>query len=572
MIRNGRLLQTIPDRMTLVLIVMFVIFVALCLRIVYLQTVMKDQLRIEGENRFLRVVKISPQRGSIVDRHGRMLSVSTPVDSLAANPKFFCRNRDKWPGLAETVEVDMKTLQENCNRYRDAGFMYVLKRIPPEQAEAAIDLGIPGLEVRREYKRFFPGGPIGAQLIGLTDTDDKGQEGLELKYDDLLTGEEGVQRVLKDRIGRYVEAVDSGQAVRHGADLQISIDQRIQSLANRYLETAVRTHEAAGGSIVVLKVPSGEIIAMVNSPRFNPNDRRTITRGVLRNRAVTDAIEPGSLTKPFTVAMALESGQVMPDTVVNTHPGMMYVGRNRISDIHDYGELAVTDIVAKSSNVGTAKLALELPYDSLYKTLKGVGFGNAASDLPGESAGILPQRDKKIEHATMSFGYGFSATALQIARAYTVFATDGVLLPVTIERKPEGYSATGRRVFSPSTVLDIRQMLEKVTTRHGTARKAQVPGYRVGGKTGTTHKLVNGSYRNKDYLSLFAGLGPISEPRFIAVVVVDEPRGKHHYGGEVAAPAFSSLMKDIMRLYNVRPDVFDKVVTSASSYREGKAG
>ncbi|MYB34698.1 MAG: penicillin-binding protein 2 [Gammaproteobacteria bacterium] len=566
---NQNLFRVVSGRMQFVLAVVFGLFIALVARIAYLQTAMHEQLVSEGENRFERVLKFSAQRGNILDRNGQILSTSTPVDSLAANPQVFCKSRDRWEELANSVGVDMQLMNTRCDQYSESRFMYVLKRISPERAQKAIDLGVPGLEVRREYQRFFPGGPIGAQLIGLTDTRDTGQEGLELKYDDLLTGEEGGQRVLKDRIGRYVEAIDNPRSVRHGADIQISIDQRIQTLATRYLEEAVRTHKAAGGGIVLIKVPSGEIISMVNAPQFNPNDRTTVTHGVLRNRVVTDAIEPGSLTKPFTIAMLLEEGRVTPDTVVDTHPGQMYVGRNRISDVRNYGELAVTDIIAKSSNVGTVKLALEEPFAKLHRTLKRVGFGDPATDLPGESSGVLPVRKRPIEHATMSFGYGFSATALQIARAYTVFATDGILLPVTIKPKPAGYTASGERVYSSETALQIRQMLRKVATRQGTASRAQISGYGVGGKTGTTHKLVNGSYKNKDYLSLFAGFGPISNPQFVGVVVIDEPRSKQYFGGAVAAPVFSRLMEDVMRIYDVRPDKLETLVTDATPSRGG---
>ncbi|MCY4148378.1 MAG: penicillin-binding transpeptidase domain-containing protein [Gammaproteobacteria bacterium] len=562
--RNQNLFRVVSGRMQFVLAVVFGLFIALIARIAYLQTAMHEQLVSEGENRFERVLKFSVQRGNILDRNGQILSTSAPVDSLAANPQVFCRSRDRWEELASSVGVDMELMHERCDQYSDSRFMYVLKRIPPERAQQAIDLGVPGLEVRREYQRFFPGGPIGAQLIGLTDVKDTGQEGLELKYDELLTGKAGGQRVLKDRIGRYVEAIDNPSSVRHGADLQISIDQRIQTLATRYLEDAVKTHKAAAGSIVLIKVPSGEIISMVNAPQFNPNDRTTVTHGVLRNRVVTDAIEPGSLTKPFTIAMLLEEGRVTPDTVVDTHPGQMYIGRSRISDIRDYGELAVTDIIAKSSNVGTVKLALKEPFGKLHRTLERVGFGNAASDLPGESSGALPVRKRPIEHATMSFGYGFSATALQIARAYTVFATDGVLLPITLEPKPAGYAALGERVYSSETTLQIRQMLRKVTTRHGTGSKARISGYDVGGKTGTTHKLVDGSYENKDYLSLFAGFAPLSNPQFVGVVVIDEPRSKQYFGGAVAAPVFSRLMEDVMRIYDVRPDKLETLVTDAT--------
>ena len=401
---------------------------------------------------------------------------------------------------------------------------------------------------------IFRAGPVSAHLIGFTDIDGNGQEGLELAFNEELKGSSGRMLALKNLGGRYVERVESVQQVRHGRDIVISIDQRLQSLASKYLESALIEHDAAGGSVVVLSVPGGEILAMVTAPQFNPNNRGSLKDGVFRNRAVTDVLEPGSTAKPFTIAMALESKMVGVDTVVNTSPGVWRVGGSAISDVHDYGELSVFDVLVKSSNIGSAKIALGLPFDDLFDTLQGVGFGSIAGFLPNETPGVLRHRPRQIEHATMAYGYGFSATLLQLARAYTVFATDGELLPVTLERKEPGFRARGERVFQPDTAFKVRQMLEQVATARGTARKARVARYRMGGKTGTTHKLIDGNYNNNRYVSLFAGLGPISEPRFVTVVAVDDPKGGFHYGGDVAAPIFSKLMADMMRLYNVRPD------------------
>ena len=330
-------------------------------------------------------------------------------------------------------------------------------------------------------------------------------------------------------------------------------------------------HNASGGSVVVLSVPSGEILAMVNSPQFNPNDRSTLKDGVFRNRAVTDIMEPGSTAKPFTVAMALESGRVGSETLVETAPGYYRIGGHTIHDVRNYGEITVFDVLAKSSNVGSTKIALAFPFADLFDTYKAVGFGKLASNLPGEISGNLVPRERPIEHATYSYGYGFSTTPLQLARAYTVFATDGELLPVTLERKPEGYIAEGQKVFSSRTVEQIRPMLEKAASRHGTASRAVIPRYRIGGKTGTTHKLVNGNYNNNRYQSLFAGIAPITNPRFIMVVMVDDPRGKKYYGGDVAGPVFSSLMQDLMRLYNVPPDAEPENQVTALPKKDGNA-
>jgi len=467
--------------------------------------------------------------------------------------------------------VGGKQLRANCKRRKDSDFMYLKRRLPPMLAKQVMQLKIPGVEVQREYKRYYPGGPAGAHLVGFTDVDDVGQEGLESAFNSQLSGKPGQIRVLKDLAGNYVESVESVQQVKNGKDLVISIDQRIQSLASGYLESAVKMNKASGGSVVVLSIPSGEILAMVNSPQFNPNDRSTLTKGVFRNRSVTDVLEPGSTAKPFTVAMALESGKVGPETIVDTTPGYYRVGGRTIHDVRNYGALSVFDVIVHSSNVGVAKIALAFPFDDLFDTFGSVGFGQPAGNLPGEISGVLKRRTRKIEHATLAYGYGFSATALQLARAYTVFATDGELLPVTLQRKEPGYRASGTRVFSPETVYTIRPMLEMAATPEGTARKARIPRYRVGGKTGTTQKLIDGSYKSKRYQAIFAGIAPITNPKFVMVVAVDDPRGKTYYGGEVAAPVFSNLMKDLMRLYNVKPDALPQTEASTVSATGGEA-
>jgi cell division protein FtsI (penicillin-binding protein 3) len=553
-------------RQHVVLVLLVASFCTLALRVVHLHTEETDRLRAQGDKRYLREVKILPERGRILDRNGRVLSVSTPVDSLAADPGVFCKDPSMWEPMLVVAEVSGDRLTRQCERFGDADFMYIERRLPPALVSRVMNMNIPGVEVRREYKRFYPGGPVSAHLIGFTDVDDIGQEGLELAFNNHLKGREGRKRVLKDLAGHYVESVDSITQVEHGKDLVVSVDQRIQSMASAYLEEAVAKHKASGGSVVVIAIPSGEIIAMVNSPQFNPNDRNSLKHGVFRNRAVTDVVEPGSTAKPFTIAMALESGKFGPQTMIDTSPGYYYVGGHTIRDVHNYGEISIFDVVVHSSNVGSAKIALEFPVDDLYGTFKSAGFGTRAASLPGEISGVLEYRTRTIEHATLAYGYGLSATTLQLARAYTAFATDGMLLPVTLELQQPGYQARGKRIFSRETVASIRPMLEKVATPDGTARKARIPRYRVGGKTGTTHKLVNGNYTNRRYVSLFAGMAPISDPKFVMVVSVDDPRGRFYYGGDVAAPVFSRLMADLMRLYNVKPDlVEDGEITSIKS-------
>lgn len=528
------------------------------LRVVQIQTVEQRHLQAQGDARYLREINVLPERGKILDRNGQVLAVSTPVDSLWADPKVFCPAEAEWKPMLEKLGLKSRTLKAACERRARADFMYVKRRLPPALAQSVVALAIPGIEIQREYRRYYPGGPVGAHLVGFTDVDDNGQEGLERIWNTRLAGEAGRKRVLKDLSGNYVESVESIKQVNHGEDITISIDQRVQSLASNYLEQAVAEFNAAGGSVVVLGVPSGEILAMVNSPQFNPNDRRTLKKGVFRNRTVTDTLEPGSTAKPFTIGMALESGQVGVNTMVDTAPGWYRVGGHTIRDVHNYGEISVFDVIVHSSNIGSTKLAMAFPFDSLYNTLDEVGFGHKASSLPGEISGNLVRRTRPIEHATYSYGYGFSATPLQLARAYTVLATDGELLPVSLTRREEGYKASGKQVFSRQTVSQIRLMLEQVATPDGTARRARVPRYRIGGKTGTSHKLINGNYRNKRYMSSFVGIAPISAPRFVMAVTIDDPRGKRYYGGDVAAPVFSKLMQDLLRLYNVRPDAIEK--------------
>ncbi len=545
-------------RQYLVLAGMIAVFVVLALRVVYLQTFEREKLQSQGDMRYLREVTVFPERGRILDRNGQPLSVSTPVYSLVSDPGLFCDPESSWDNILEATGISREYLEDKCRKFASADFMYVERQLPPAVVEQVMQSPTPGLDVRREYRRYFPSGPVSAHLIGFTDIDGNGQEGLELAFNKELKGSEGRMLALKNLGGRYVERVESVRQVRHGRDLVVSIDQRLQSLASKYLESALIEHDAAGGSIVVLSVPSGEVLAMVTAPQFNPNDRGSLKNGIFRNRAVTDILEPGSTAKPFTIAMALESGTVGVDTLVDTSPGAWRVGGRTIRDVHDYGELSVFDVLVKSSNIGSAKIALALPFDDLFDTLKDVGFGSIAGSLPGETPGVLRRRSRQIEHATMAYGYGFSTTPLQLARAYTVFATDGELLPVTLERKEPGFRARGERVFQPATVFRVREMLEQVATAKGTARKARIAQYRIGGKTGTTHKLIDGNYRNNRYVSLFAGLGPVSDPRFVTVVSIDDPQGRFHYGGDVAAPVFSRLMSDMMRLYNVKPDDLDR--------------
>ena len=537
-----------------VLLLLGGVFALLALRVIHLQTAEHERLRLAGDARYLRGLTVPAERGPIVDRNGEVLAISTPVDSLWAIPAKFCAAEKRWPPLLALLKMDATRLHMQCRRQRQADFMYIQRHLSPMLAQRARALNLPGVRTRREYKRFYPGGPAGAHLLGFTNVDDVGQEGLERAFEAQLGGREGRILALKDRAGNYVESVENLRPVQPGAPLVVSIDQRVQSLAAEYLRAAVQRHKARGGSIVVLAIPSGEILGMVNSPQFNPNDRRTLTAGKVRNRAVTDVFEPGSAVKPFSIAMALESGQFNADTLVNTAPGAYSVDGHVIRDTRDFGEISVFEIVARSSNVGAAKIALQLPYDDLLDTFARLGFGRRAANLPGEAGGTLKRRASLMDHAALSYGYGLAVTTLQLARAYSVFATDGQLLPVTLRRQSPHYRAAGRRVFQPETARVIRDMLAQAASADGTAAKAQIARFSVGGKTGTVHKLIDGNYQNQRYISIFAGLAPLHSPRFVMAVTVDDPRGPFYYGGDVAAPVFASLAADLLRLYNVPPD------------------
>ncbi len=526
-------------------------------RAVYLQLFATDYLQAQGDARYLRSVEIAPSRGMILDRNGEPLAISAPVDSIWADPGTLGSAPEQWPELATALGVKVSDIKTNVENYAGREFMYLKRHLSPPDAQKIVDLKIPGVSVQREYRRYYPAGPIFGHVLGFTNVDDQGQEGLELAYNKYLAGTPGKKRVMRDRKGHVVEDVESIHPVEDGKDLSLSLDSRIQYMTYRYLQSAVREHDAKGGSAVVLDAKNGEILAMVNEPTFNPNNRSGIKDGKFRNRAVTDVLEPGSTVKPFTIAMALDSGRFSPATAIDTSPGWLRIGRHTIRDVHDYGELTVSAVITKSSNVGVAKIALQLPVADLITLYRRIGFGElSGSSLPGEVVGSLVQRNRwrEIEHATLAYGYGVSVTPLQLARAYTALASDGKLLPVTMIKRTG--AVRGEQVIDPDIASQVRSMLETVAGSEGTAKLARLAQYRVAGKTGTVHKLdANGRYAPKRYLSLFVGFVPVSDPRFVMAVVVDEPRGKKYYGGQVAAPVFAGVMKGALRLRNVAPDL-----------------
>jgi cell division protein FtsI (penicillin-binding protein 3) len=528
-------------------------------RIVDLHVVRHDFLQGEGDARSLRVVAMAAHRGMITDRHGEPLAISTPVDSIWANPQELLLAREHLPELARALKTDSDKLQQTLASRRGREFVYLQRHSHPDMAQKVVSLAIPGVSLQREYRRYYPAAEVAGHLVGFTNIDDEGQEGIELAYDDWLRGQPGSKRVLKDRLGRIVENVESIRVPQPGGSLALSIDRRIQYLAYSELKAAVQKHKARSGSAVVLDIKTGEVLAMVNQPAFNPNNRRHLRGDRYRNRVVTDVFEPGSTLKPFTVAAALESGEYSPSSQIQTAPGFYKVGTNTVKDSKNYGLIDVATVLQKSSNVGASKMALALTAEQQWDVLTRVGFGEiTSSGFPGESSGLLTEHRKwrDIDRATLSFGYGISTTLLQLAQAYSVFATDGYLRPLSLQRVDDVKSVTDnqQRVMNEDIAIQIRQMLERVVQPGGTATRAAVAGYRIAGKTGTVRKSGVGGYVEDRYLSLFAGLAPVSRPRLVMVVMINEPTNGDYYGGVVAAPVFSNVMAGALRLLNIAPD------------------
>lgn len=517
-----------------------------------------DFLQNEGDRRHLRVVEVPAHRGMILDRRGESLAVSTPVDSIWANPRVISTKSEGLASLAAALGWKVRDLQKQLLERSDRSFMYLKRRANPDLSERVMqivrDEKLAGVELQREYRRFYPSGEVFAHVVGFTDIDDKGQEGMELAFDEWLSGTSGSKRVIKDGRARVVADVENIRSPRPGRTLALSLDWRLQFLAYRELKAAVSKHKARSGSVVVLDVKTGEVLAMVNQPAFNPNGSKR-SGGRVRNRAVTDLFEPGSTMKPFIVASALENGLIQPGTRINTSPGQFKVGQNLIKDIRNYGTIDITTVIRKSSNVGISKIALNIPPERLWNSLLGLGFGTSSgSGFPGEAGGHLATFDQwsRFDHATISFGYGLSVTPLQLARAYSVLASDGISRPVTMQRRDE--AEDGKRIFRASTARAVRSMLEAVVSSEGTAPAAAIKGYRVAGKTGTVHKSISGGYAEDRFFSVFAGMAPAGNPRLVAVVVIDEPSAGKYYGGQVAAPVFSKVMGGALRLLNVSPD------------------
>ena len=526
----------------------------LAARAFYLQGFHYDFLQRKGESRYTRALEIRATRGMIVDRNNEPLAISTPVESVAASPADVDMAPEQTAKLARLLGMDAAEIERRLGD-RKREFAYLKRQLAPDQAEKIVALGIPGIFLQREFRRYYPAGEVTAHIIGFTSVDESGQEALELAFDAVLAGKPGARRVIKDRLGHIVEDVEAIQQPQNGRTLTLSIDAKLQYLAHRELKRAVAEHRALAGGVVVLDAMTGEILALANLPSYNPNNRGQFDPARTRNRVITDLFEPGSTLKPFTAAAALEAGTVRPDTVIQTAPGHMTIGNRTIHDAHPQGALTVAQVIQKSSNVGAAKLALALPAESLWQLFTRVGFGAPPrSEFPGEVAGRLRGYAswRPIEQATMSYGHGISVSLLQLARAYSIFTTDGELKPVTLLKRDE--TAPGTPVISPHTARAVRRMLELAVQPGGTAPKAQVAGYRVAGKTGTARKIEGRGYATNRHIASFVGFAPVSAPRLIVAVMIDEPRAGQYYGGAVAAPVFSRVTAEALRMLGIPPD------------------
>jgi cell division protein FtsI (penicillin-binding protein 3) len=541
-------------RARFVLAMLALAFGVLAARSIYLQALKTEFLQERGDARYSRVIEVPATRGRILDRNGDALAVSTPVKSVWAIPADVELTREQRRKLAALLTMEPAELGKKLSAAKD--FVFLKRQVPPDTAHAVAMLGLPGIYQHPEYRRYYPGGEITAHVLGFTGVDDGGQEGVELAHEATLGGKPGSRRVIKDRLGHIVEDVESIRAAQSGVDLQLSIDGKLQSLAYGALKAAVEANHAKAGGIIALDVRTGEILALANVPSFNPNNRAKLTGAQLRNRVITDLFEPGSTLKPFTIALALESGKVTPSTRISTAPGTLTMAGYTIRDVHPAASLSISQILQKSSNVGAAKLALALPRESMWDLFRRVGFGTAPTlGFPGAAAGKLhPWKTwKPVEQATMAYGHGISLSLVQLARAYTLFARDGELVPLSLV-KTGAAAVGGEKVISTETARAVRAMLELAVQPGGTAPRARISGWRVAGKTGTAHKQENGGYAPDKYIASFVGFAPASEPRLIIAVMIDEPATGRHYGGQVAAPVFAQVMQGALRLMAVPHD------------------
>jgi cell division protein FtsI (penicillin-binding protein 3) len=555
------------SRLYAFLLIFLLCSIALVARAVNLQVVDTDFLQDQGEARYLREVVVPTRRGNILDRNGEPLAVSTPVDSVWVNPKMLLQSPEDIQPLADVLAVDADEIERRLTQRSTREFVWLRRRLHPDVASQIKALKLHGVFLQKEYRRFYPAGEVTSHVIGFTNIDDVGQEGLELAYNDWLQGRPGMKRIIRDRLGRTVEHVEMVRESVPGHELSLTIDRRLQYLAYRELKRTVLKHGARSGSVVLLDVKTGEVLAMVNQPSYNPNHANMDSEG-LRNRAVTDVFEPGSVMKPFSVASALETGRWTPTTPIDTTPGHINISGHTISDHHNYGPIDVTRLITKSSNVAATKIALDLEPEHMWNTYNRFGFGDVTgSGFPGESAGVLRnhRRWRRVEQATLSYGYGISVTALQLAEAFAALADDGRL------RRPSlvmGASNPPTSVLDPTIARQVSAMLETVTGPEGTGKGARVDNYRVSGKTGTSRKASASGYASR-YIASFAGFAPSSDPRLVGVVVINDPSGKVYYGGLVAAPLFSDVMTGALRLLDIPPDNYEGMIVQATETSGG---
>ncbi|RAS24037.1 peptidoglycan synthetase FtsI [Pseudomonas sp. URMO17WK12:I5] len=548
-----------PWRFRVVIGLLALMVGAICWRIIDLQVVDRDFLKGQGDARSLRHIPIPAHRGLITDRNGEPLAVSTPVTTLWANPKEMQASKDRWPQLAAALGQNAQQLTERLTQQANKEFIYLVRGLTPEQGQHVLDLKVPGVYGLEEFRRFYPAGDVTAHMVGFTDLDDHGREGVELAYDEWLAGVPGKRQVIKDRRGRLIKDIQVTKNAKAGKTLALSIDLRLQYLATRELRNAIAEQDAKAGSLVIMDVKTGEVLAMVNQPTYNPNNRRSMFPAAMRNRAIIDVFEPGSTVKPISMSAALQSGRWKPTDKVEVYPGSLQIGRYTIKDVSrsEGPILDLTGILINSSNVGMSKIAFDIGGEAIYRVMSQVGLGQYTGlGFPGERVGNLPNHRewRKAETATLSYGYGVSVTALQLVHAYAALANDGKMVPLSIlkvDKAPEAVQAIPKE-----TAETIQGMLQQVIEAPRGVFRAQVPFYHVAGKSGTARKATVGSkgYTENAYRSLFAGFGPMSDPRYAIVVVIDEPGKGGYFGGLVSAPVFSKVMSGTLRLMNVPPD------------------
>ncbi|PRN06322.1 cell division protein [Pseudomonas sp. LLC-1] len=548
-----------PWRFRVVIGLLAIMVGAICWRIIDLQVVDRDFLKGQGDARSLRHIPIPAHRGLITDRNGEPLAVSTPVTTLWANPKEMQASKERWPQLAAALGQNPQQLTERLTQQASKEFIYLVRGLTPEQGQHVLDLKVPGVYGLEEFRRFYPAGDVTAHMVGFTDLDDHGREGVELAYDEWLAGVPGKRQVIKDRRGRLIKDIQVTKNAKAGKTLALSIDLRLQYLATRELRNAIAEQDAKAGSLVIMDVKTGEVLAMVNQPTYNPNNRRSMFPAAMRNRAIIDVFEPGSTVKPISMSAALQSGRWKPTDKVEVYPGSLQIGRYTIKDVSrsEGPILDLTGILINSSNVGMSKIAFDIGGEAIYRVMSQVGLGQYTGlGFPGERVGNLPNHRewRKAETATLSYGYGVSVTALQLVHAYAALANDGKMVPLSILKVDKAPDAV--QAIPKETAETVQGMLQQVIEAPRGVFRAQVPFYHVAGKSGTARKATVGSkgYTENAYRSLFAGFGPMSDPRYAIVVVIDEPGKGGYFGGLVSAPVFSKVMSGTLRLMNVPPD------------------